>query len=329
MKLVILIGTLIANILASANETGNCYTGRYLYSSERVLNYKGKLINTIDPSINNGSVNLDLTKPRRIGAPGIGVKVTTTRYALYGRFTARFSSINVPGVVTAFITMSDVGDEIDYEIVGPKPIPVTTNVFYHTVGKTVPEYERGVHGKKHYLKKDVGEIHTYTIDWKHDSITWMIDGEVIRIVNKADSISKLNPNGPKWFPTTPSLIQFAVWDAGRVGLSDYTWQGGPTEWGTKTRLTSFWEYVDIECYDDDDQIVQKWPANKSNPNPTVIYPIPPNRFPAKTGVYNSPSSVVNSNLPFDKTPSEVASNAFQSNWSLIIYVLLSVVTISL
>ena len=69
--------------------------------------------------------------------------------------------------------------------------------------------------------------HTYTIDWKHDSLTWLVDGVVVRTLLKSQSLSSLNPSGPKWFPETPSLIQFGVWDASYAAdPRTVDWAGG-------------------------------------------------------------------------------------------------------
>ena len=69
--------------------------------------------------------------------------------------------------------------------------------------------------------------HTYTIDWRHDSLTWLVDGNVVRRLLKSESFSSLNPSGPKWFPVTPSLIQFGVWDASfAADPRTVDWAGG-------------------------------------------------------------------------------------------------------
>ena len=44
-----------------------------------------------------------------------GTRISTTRYMQYGSVTARMKTSKWAGVVTAFITMSDVKDEIDWE----------------------------------------------------------------------------------------------------------------------------------------------------------------------------------------------------------------------
>jgi beta-glucanase (GH16 family) len=47
----------------------------------------------------------------------VGVRLSTLRYMLYGRITARMRAIPLPGAVTTFITMSERQDEIDWEVI--------------------------------------------------------------------------------------------------------------------------------------------------------------------------------------------------------------------
>lgn len=51
----------------------------------------------------------------------------------YGSVTASVKVASVPGSVTAFITMSDGGDEIDDEWVGGDSDHFQSNFFYHGI----------------------------------------------------------------------------------------------------------------------------------------------------------------------------------------------------
>lgn len=42
------------------------------------------------------------------------------------------------------------------------------------------------------------------IDWQVDTLTWLIDGNIVRTVKKSDTI---NPAGVALYPTTPARIQ--------------------------------------------------------------------------------------------------------------------------
>jgi beta-glucanase (GH16 family) len=175
---------------------------------------------------------------------------------LYGKFTARLKASAIGGVVTTFITMSDRKDEIDWEIVGGDRTHAQSNVFY----KGIAEY--GVHGGTHAVNGGVDTYHTYTIDWKSDSLTFSIDGTVVRTyLNDANAVSPLTPKGEHWFPSTASQIQFSVWDGCKDGnAGTCSWSGGPVAWSSNAFVSSF-DYVDIQCYDDKNLAVTKWPAS--------------------------------------------------------------------
>ena len=46
--------------------------------------------------------------------------------------------------------------------------------------------------------------HDYTIDWKPDTLTWSIDGQVVRTINKKDT---MDSQGVAHYPSTPSLVE--------------------------------------------------------------------------------------------------------------------------
>jgi beta-glucanase (GH16 family) len=99
--------------------------------------------------------------------------------------------------------MSTRGDEIDMEIVGKNPNQFESNVFY----KGIKEFN--VHGGAHPVNNGVASFHEYTFDWKSDSLTWSLDGKVVRTLNRETSLSPMTPKGERWFPSTPSQIQMA------------------------------------------------------------------------------------------------------------------------
>jgi beta-glucanase (GH16 family) len=169
----------------------------------------------------------------------------------YAKVTARFSSIAVPGVVTTFITMSGRKDELDVEIVGGDTSHYQSNVFYKGVAET------GVHGGVHAVTGGVGTTHEYTIDWNSKRVIWSVDNTTSRTYNNdALAVSPRTPPGERWYPATPSQAQISVWDFGGG-----SWAGGPIPWGSNTKLTAAYEWIDVQCYDDQDQPVAKWPAN--------------------------------------------------------------------
>ncbi|OAJ37148.1 hypothetical protein BDEG_21211 [Batrachochytrium dendrobatidis JEL423] len=292
---------LAVSVNGQANVTGNCISGRINFDPRRT--YANLHPGTTIPDLNvatydalidygsaavvfnpTGGVSLQLKK-NPAGTAADGVRLSTTRYVQYAKITARFTALSVPGTVTTFITMSDRHDEIDWETVGASKTTAQTNVFYkgiqefaiHSTTETIPPAAGASSG-------DTGVAHDYIIDWKHDTLSWGIDGKILRTLNKNTSVSPLTPPGEKWYPSTPSLIQISVWDGGaspNAGTSN--WAGGPIPWGSQTVLSATYEYIDIQCYDDNDQPVPKWPASAANPDlasapasqPTSNAPLPP------------------------------------------------------
>jgi hypothetical protein len=54
----------------------------------------------------------------------------------------------------------------------------------------------------------------------------------------------MTPAGHRWFPTTPSRVQMAVWDGGGS-----EWSGGKIPWNGQNAFEALYEYVEIKCYD--------------------------------------------------------------------------------
>jgi beta-glucanase (GH16 family) len=82
---------------------------------------------TIDagaPLDNNGELALVLTETNN------GTRLSSTKYVHYGKITATVKSGRWAGVVTAFITMSNVKDEIDWEWPGANTTAVQSNFFF-------------------------------------------------------------------------------------------------------------------------------------------------------------------------------------------------------
>jgi len=123
------------------------------------------------------------------------------------------------GVVTAFITMSDVKDEIDWEFPGNTTTQGQSNYFWQGV-ITQPNHGNISTG----LTDTYSNYHDFTIDWQPDTLRWLIDGKVVRTLNKADTVV----NGVAEYPTTPARIQLSLWPAGTASSAAGTvqWSGG-------------------------------------------------------------------------------------------------------
>ncbi|KAI8908420.1 concanavalin A-like lectin/glucanase domain-containing protein [Gorgonomyces haynaldii] len=280
-----MISLLLGLVAAQSNVTGNCVTGRLDFDPLRTFAAgatKPQLdVSKYDFTIDYGSSNVvfnnksgvDVVLRKNAQNTGDGARISTTRYVLYGRITARLRTpTNGAGIVTTFITMSDVKDEIDWEMVGASNKEGQSNVFY----RGIPEF--GVHGGIHTLPSGTTEqYHTYTIDWRSDMISFYIDNQLMRTYkNDANAVSKMTPPGQRWFPTTPSLVQFSVWDGCKDGISGTcTWSGGPVNFKSVSQYTASFDYVDIQCYDDKNNIVEKWPVSAQNPTRQQADPAQP------------------------------------------------------
>ncbi|KAI9202133.1 concanavalin A-like lectin/glucanase domain-containing protein [Polychytrium aggregatum] len=216
----------------------------------------------------NGGVLLSVMPKDSLNPNGASSRLSTTRYMLYGKVSARIKAPPQSGFVTSFITMSDIGDEIDWELVQQTS---QTNVFYHQAQNQPPWNLPALSPENamHYSSWSVpsfGDWHIYTIEWKHNEINWYVDQVLYKTFTKSgDGMQSPQVSSgliPFWYPVTPSQIQFALWDAGdNPGTAG--WAGAP-DWSnmdpTYGRYAIF-EYVDIQCYDDNDSPVPKWPAD--------------------------------------------------------------------
>ncbi len=70
----------------------------------------------------------------------VGTLLSSTHYVWYGKISATLKTSAGPGVVTAFIMMSDVKDEIDFEFVGAYRDYAQSNYYYQ--GITNCEFNR-------------------------------------------------------------------------------------------------------------------------------------------------------------------------------------------
>lgn len=95
-----------------------------------------------DPLIYND--NLLLTMP----ANSTGTVLASTVYMWYGNVKAKLKSSRGDGVVTAFILLSDVKDEIDFEFIGADLTTSQTNYYFQAlpICKSYPCIKFGIYG---------------------------------------------------------------------------------------------------------------------------------------------------------------------------------------
>ena len=108
--------------------------------------------------------------------------------------------------------MSDIKDEIDWEFPGAATTEAQTNYFWQGVIRKHPsqylpdlpeqslaaDQTQGTTVKG--LTDTFNNYHDYTIDWQPDTLTWSIDGNVVRTLKRSDTVDNRYPN-------TPSRVQ--------------------------------------------------------------------------------------------------------------------------
>lgn len=78
----------------------------------------------------NDSIILTLSQD---GASGSGTLLASTHYVWYGKISATMKSSRGAGVVSAFILLSDVKDEIDFEFVGADLETAQSNYYFQGI----------------------------------------------------------------------------------------------------------------------------------------------------------------------------------------------------
>lgn len=194
-------------------------------------------------AVSNGELGLFLTEDNS------GSRISTTRYMWYGRATATMKVSKWAGVITSFITMSDVHDEIDWEWPGESGGNEGQSNFFWE-GVVIPQ------GGKHNMTSDgFSNYHDYTIDWNPDRLNWEIDGKVVRTLRRQDTLDK--SSGIYKYPSTPSRVQFSIWPAGIASSAPGTveWAGGMIDWNNADYKAAGHFYamikkVEVACYTD-------------------------------------------------------------------------------
>ena len=285
--------TIALNGTLPGQKTGNCISGRMNFNRSRIFALGGneerrKLVDPgfYDWTYDNGrykqdgdAIELELVKNEIPGQLGANSRFSSTRLIKYGRIRAYMTPSSAPGVVSSFIMMSDIGqkasdekgelkdinDEIDWEILGKDISRPQYNVFTYRSTRL----ELSGHGGPINTPVTPDVPHVFGIDWRHDRIDWSIDDEVVQTVYKAQSFSLTNsiPDGGPWFPTEPMRIQTSIWD----GSNQASW-AGVVDWNKSVFYQSRLDWVEVQCYDDDDNAVDSWPVNTPPPNTPSIGP---------------------------------------------------------
>ncbi|KAJ2383746.1 putative glycosidase CRH2, partial [Coemansia sp. RSA 2559] len=189
--------------------------------------------------ISNGELELTLVK--QSNGAGFGATVINTRAIQYGTVsTVMRSGCLSGGVVSSFIIRNnDIGDEIDFEFVGADKLTVQSNYYWHDQ----LDYTKMV--KSPQVSDTTTNYHTYAINWTPDSITWSVDGNAFRTVNRADTWDS-SVNAYK-YPDSEAYISYSIWDGGSGAKGTSDWAGGAIQWGADP-FTAAVKSISIDCY---------------------------------------------------------------------------------
>ncbi|KAI9672316.1 MAG: hypothetical protein M1817_003338 [Caeruleum heppii] len=178
----------------------------------------------------------------------VGTLLASSTYMWYGKVSATMKTSRARGVVTAFILLSDVKDEIDYEFVGTDLETAQSNYYFQGITNYA-------NGQNISLSNTFESFHTYTIDWQPDSITWSVDGQVGRVLKRDDTFNTTSNRYD--YPQTPSRVQLSLWPAGLPtnGEGTIEWAGGLIDFENSEDIKNNGYYyaavseVTIDCYD--------------------------------------------------------------------------------
>ncbi|KAF2862678.1 glycoside hydrolase family 16 protein, partial [Piedraia hortae CBS 480.64] len=200
------------------------FTGPYSvdFSNNKALSSSDWIVAAYeDPFVKPSAQGLQFQLTNYTDAPNIW----TSKYFLYGTVSVVMKSAPGKGVISSAVLMSDTLDEIDWEFSGNnfgKNVPTVQTNYY---GKgIVGSYDRGT------LPTVNGEMTTafknYTLVWKADSLTWMIDNKVVRTLKRSDTGDREHQ-----YPQTPARFHLGAWDGGSPTSPDgtATWAGGRTD----------------------------------------------------------------------------------------------------
>lgn len=198
--------------------------------------YTGKLDNGSDGSVL-------ITMPKN----SVGSVLSTTHYLWYGNLKATMKTSRGDGVITDFILMSNVKDEIDYEFVGNDLTHAQTNYYF----QGVLAYDKQ---SKAQISDSYENYHTYEVDWTEDAIQWKIDGDVVRELKKSDTWDESSKTYK--YPQTPARLQLGIWPGGDKNQGEGTieWAGGEIDWDSEDiKKDGYYSFavkeVDVTCYD--------------------------------------------------------------------------------
>ncbi|GME25209.1 glycosidase crf1 [Neofusicoccum parvum] len=165
--------------------------------------------------INYGDNGAEFTINKDTDAP----TMHTEFYSFFGYFEVEMKAAPGTGVVSSIVLESDDLDEVDWECLGGNTTSIQSN--YFGKGNTT-SYDRGAY---HEVDTPQDTFHKYAFEWTNASMSWLIDGNVVRTLAYEDAL------GGKNYPQTPARLSLGVWSAGTEKQDKWTveWAGGYTD----------------------------------------------------------------------------------------------------
>lgn len=137
----------------------------------------------------------------------------------FGYVEVKMKAAPGQGIISSIVLQSQDLDEVDWEWIGGQEGKVQMN--YFGKGNTTT-YDRMIEAP---VATTQTETHTYALDWKPESLTWIIDGKPVRTLNFADA------NGGKTYPQTPCNVRIGNWPGGdSKDKGTVEWAGGVTDY---------------------------------------------------------------------------------------------------
>ncbi|KAF5100948.1 hypothetical protein D0Z00_001079 [Geotrichum galactomycetum] len=236
--------------LTSCAPAPICKSGEHQFTSTDKIISNTKYLGNADEYdfvVNNDIVTYDSSVLLTMANGSTGTVLTSTRAVWYGKVSATLKTSRTQGVVSSFILMSGVRDEIDYEFIGSFLETAQTNYYWQ-------ENLDYTQSRNISLSDTFENFHTYEIDWTEESITWSVDGQAGRVLKRDDTWNATTKRYD--FPQTPSFLQVSIWPGGLASNAEGTrnWAGGYVNWDAEDLKDPGYFYVtlkdiSINCYD--------------------------------------------------------------------------------
>ncbi|KAH6981642.1 concanavalin A-like lectin/glucanase domain-containing protein, partial [Ilyonectria sp. MPI-CAGE-AT-0026] len=216
-------------------SVADCDPDAGLTSSTYSVDFTGGADDDNWESVGGGDVEYtDSGAQFTINEQGDSPTLQTLWYIFFGRVEVHMKAASGTGIVSCVVLLSDDYDEVDWEWLGGYPDEVQTNYF----GKGISTSS----GRDTTEEVDDAQdtSHNYTLYWTEESLSWYLDGSLLRTLNYADA-----SNGDE-YPQTPSRIKLGIWAGGDSENAEGTisWAGGETDYD-QGPFTMIVESVDI------------------------------------------------------------------------------------